>query len=419
MKKIAIIGSGISGLYAAYLLYKDYEITLYEKENYLGGHTRTINIEYQKNIHINVDTGFIVFNKQNYPNFTKMLNTLNVDIDKSDMSFAVTSNNLKDPEIKYSDVSSYFSNRRNLFGYKYYNLLYNINRFNTLSLKSLNSIKNNLENITLNQFLENNSFNKFFIDNYIVPMGSSIWSCKPSQILHFPYLSYVNFMNNHGLLSLSNQPQWYFIKNGSQSYVNKLKGHLNADFKLNTEVKEVINTENNGIRINSLNDTCDYDYVIYANHPNEALDIGKNLADKQIEALAGIKYSRNEVVLHKDTSVMPKNRKCWASWVYKNTDNGEPIMSYWMNSLQNIDERRPIFVSLNPGDHIDNDMIFNKHILEHPIFDISARNSQMKIPQVQGINNSFFCGAYNKYGFHEDGVVSSIKAVKKLKEIDI
>ena len=419
MKKIAIIGSGISGLYAAYLLHKDYEITLFEKENYLGGHTRTLNIEYQKNIHINVDTGFIVFNKQNYPNFTKMLNTLNIDIDKSDMSFAVTSNNSKDPEIKYSDVSSYFSNRRNLFGYKYYNLLYNINKFNTLSLKSLNNINNNLENITLNQFLENNSFNRFFIDNYIVPMGSSIWSCKPSQILDFPYLSYVNFMNNHGLLSLSNQPQWYFIKNGSQSYVNKLKGHLNADFKLNTEVKEVINTENNGIRINSLNDTYDYDYVIYANHPNEALDIGKNLADKQIEALAGIKYSRNEVVLHKDTSVMPKNRKCWASWVYKNTNNGGPIMSYWMNSLQNIDERRPIFVSLNPGDHIDNDMIFNKHILEHPIFDISARNSQMKIPQVQGINNSFFCGAYNKYGFHEDGVVSSIKAVKKLKEIDI
>ena len=419
MKKIAIIGSGISGLYAAYLLHKDYEITLFEKENYLGGHTRTLNIEYQKNIQINVDTGFIVFNKQNYPNFTKMLNTLNIDIDKSDMSFAVTSNNSKDPEIKYSDVSSYFSNRRNLFGYKYYNLLYNINRFNTLSLKSLDSIKNNLDNITLNQFLENNSFNKFFIDNYIVPMGSSIWSCKPSQILDFPYLSYVNFMNNHGLLSLSNQPQWYFIKNGSQSYVSKLKGHLNADFKLNTEVKEVINTENNGIRINSLNDTYDYDYVIYANHPNEVLDIGKNLADKQIEALAGIKYSLNEVVLHKDTSVMPKNRKCWSSWVYKNTDNGEPIMSYWMNSLQNIDERCPIFVSLNPGDHIDNDMIFNKHILEHPIFDISARNSQMKIPQVQGINNSFFCGAYNKYGFHEDGVVSSIKAVKKLKEIDI
>ena len=250
-------------------------------------------------------------------------------------------------------------------------------------------------------------------------MGSSIWSWKPSQILDFPYLSYVNFMNNHGLLSLSNQPQWYFIKNGSQSYVSKLKGHLNADFKLNTDVKEVINTENNGIRINSLNDTYDYDYVIYANHPNEALDIGKNLTDKQIEALSGIKYSRNEVVLHKDTSVMPKNRKCWASWVYKNTDNGGPIMSYWMNSLQNIDERRPIFVSLNPGDHIDNDMIFNKHILEHPIFDISARNSQMKIPQVQGINNSFFCGAYNKYGFHEDGGVSSIKVVKKLKEIDI
>ena len=418
MKKIAIIGSGISGLYAAYLLHKDYEITLFEKENYLGGHTRTLNIEYQNDIHINVDTGFIVFNKQNYPNFTKMLNALNIDIDKSDMSFAVTSNYSKDPEIKYSDLSSYFSNRRNLFGYKYYNLLYNINKFNTLSIKALNSIKNNLDNITLNQFLENNSFNKFFIDNYIVPMGSSIWSCKPSQILNFPYLSYVNFMNNHGLLSLSNQPQWYFIKNGSHSYVNKLKGHLNANFKLNTEVKEVINTEN-GIKIRSLNDTSEFNYVIYGNHPNEALQIGKNLADQQIEALAGIKYSYNEVVLHKDTSVMPKNKKCWASWVYKKTNDGEPIMSYWMNSLQNINEKYPIFVSLNPGDHIDNDKIFNKHILEHPIFDISARNAQMKIPLVQGINNSFFCGAYNKYGFHEDGVVSSIKVVEKLKKIDV
>ncbi len=418
MKKIAIIGSGISGLYAAYLLHKDYEITLFEKENYLGGHTRTLNIEYKKDIHINVDTGFIVFNKQNYPNFTKMLNALNIDIDKSDMSFAVTSNNSKDPEIKYSDLSSYFSNRRNLFGYKYYNLLYNINRFNTLSIKSLNSIKNNLDNITLKQFLENNSFNKFFIDNYIVPMGSSIWSCKPSQILNFPYLSYVNFMNNHGLLSLSNQPQWYFIKNGSHSYVNKLKGRLNANFKLNTEVKEVINTEN-GIKIRSSNDTSGFDYVIYGNHPNEVLQIGKNLADQQIEALAGIKYSYNEVVLHKDTSVMPKNKKCWASWVYKKTNDGEPIMSYWMNSLQNINEKYPIFVSLNPGDHIDNDKIFNKHILEHPIFDISARNAQMKIPLAQGINNSFFCGAYNKYGFHEDGVVSSIKVVEKLKKIDV
>ena len=149
------------------------------------------------------------------------------------------------------------------------------------------------------------------------------------------------------------------------------------------------------------------------------MQIGKNLADQQIEALAGIKYSYNEVVLHKDTSVMPKNKKCWASWVYKKTNDGEPIMSYWMNSLQNINEKYPIFVSLNPGDHIDNDKIFNKHILEHPIFDISARNAQMKIPLVQGINNSFFCGAYNKYGFHEDGVVSSIKVVEKLKKIDV
>jgi len=204
--------------------------------------TRTLSIKYQKGIQVNVDTGFIIFNKKNYPNFTKMLNKLDVSIGKSDMSFAVTGDNHSDPEIKYSDISSFFANKRNFFGYKYYNLLYNINKFNNLSIKSLNNINNYLDTITLKQFLDDNNFNRFFIDNYIVPMGSSIWSCKLSQILNFPYLSYVNFMNNHGLLSLSNQPQWYFIKNGSKSYVSKLKDHLEANIKLNTSVKEVINT---------------------------------------------------------------------------------------------------------------------------------------------------------------------------------
>jgi len=416
MKKIAIIGSGISGLYAAYLLNKDYDLTIYEKENYLGGHTRTLSIEYDNN-YIDVDTGFIVFNKKNYPNFSKMINKLNVEVGKSDMSFAVTSNKAKDPEIKYSDVRSFFANKRNIISYKHYNLLFNINKFNTLSIKSLNSLNNYLDNITLNKFLEDNNFDKFFIDNYIVPMGSSIWSCKPSQILQFPYLSYVNFMNNHGLLSISNQPQWLHIKNGSKTYVKCLKEYLTANIRLNDEVKCVIKTDN-GIKISSSDGDQVYDYVFFSNHPNEILNIGKSLSTHQTEILKDIKYSVNEVVLHKDSSVMPKNAKCWASWVYKKAENDKPILSYWMNSLQNIDKKYPIFVSLNPGDHIDSSKIFNRHQLEHPIFDLTARNAQKKIPLIQGMNNFFFCGAYNKYGFHEDGVVSSIKAVEKLKIID-
>jgi predicted NAD/FAD-binding protein len=416
MKKIAIIGSGISGLYAAYLLNKDYDLTIYEKENYLGGHTRTLSIEYDNN-YIDVDTGFIVFNKKNYPNFSKMIKKLNVEVGKSDMSFAVTSNKAKDPEIKYSDVRSFFANKRNIISYKHYNLLFNINKFNTLSIKSLNSLNNYLDNITLNKFLEDNNFDKFFIDNYIVPMGSSIWSCKPSQILQFPYLSYVNFMNNHGLLSISNQPQWLHIKNGSKTYVKCLKEYLTANIRLNDEVKCVIKTDN-GIKIPSSDGDQVYDYVFFSNHPNEILNIGKSLSTHQTEILKDIKYSVNEVVLHKDSSVMPKNAKCWASWVYKKAENDKPILSYWMNSLQNIDKKYPIFVSLNPGDHIDSSKIFNRHQLEHPIFDLTARNAQKKIPLIQGMNNFFFCGAYNKYGFHEDGVVSSIKAVEKLKIID-
>ena len=249
-------------------------------------------------------------------------------------------------------------------------------------------------------------------------MGSSIWSCKPSQILNFPYLSYVNFMNNHGLLSLSNQPQWYFINNGSKSYVSKLKDHIKANIKLNTIVKEVVNTAN-GVQIRTLSDQFEHDYVFFSNHPNEVLDIGSNLSKEQKAILGNIKYSSNEVVLHKDTSVMPENTKCWASWVYKKTDHEKPIMSYWMNSLQSIEIKRPIFVSLNPGGQLDEDKVFNRHTLEHPIFNMDTKNAQKNIPSIQGINHSYFCGAYSKYGFHEDGVVSSIKAVEKLKEIDI
>ena len=418
MKRIAIIGSGISGLYAAYLLHKDYEITLYEKENYLGGHTRTLTIKYEKNIEINVDTGFIVFNKKNYPNFTKMLNKLDIDIGKSDMSFSVTSNDRNDPEIKYCDLKSYFANKKNLYELEYYKNIYNINKFNILSKKALKIIKNDLNNITLGQYLKENGFGQFFIDNYIVPMGSSIWSCKPTQILNFPYLSYVNFMNNHGLLNLSNQPQWHYIKNGSKSYISKLESILDVNFQLNTAVSEVIKTSK-GVKVKTLNGENNYDYVIFGSHPDEVLSIGSSLTDDQKNALSGIKYSSNEVVLHKDSTVMPRNRQCWSSWVYKKTKNNLPILSYWMNSLQEIDEKYPIFVSLNPGDQISDDKIINKHTLEHPIFDMSARESQNKIPLIQGKNNNFFCGAYNKYGFHEDGVVSSIKAVEKLREIDI
>ena len=418
MKRIAIIGSGISGLYAAYLLHKDYEITIYEKENYLGGHTRTLTITYEKNVEINVDTGFIVFNKKNYPNFTQMINKLDIDIGKSDMSFSVTSNDKNDPEIKYCDLKSYFANKKNLFDLEYYKNIYNINKFNNLSKKALKTIKNDFNNITLGQYLKENGFGQFFIDNYIVPMGSSIWSCKPTQILNFPYLSYVNFMNNHGLLNLSNQPQWHYIKNGSRSYISKLESILDANFQLNTAVSEVIKTPK-GVKVRTLNGENNYDYVIFGSHPDEVLSIGSSLTDDQKDALSGIKYSSNEVVLHKDSTVMPRNRQCWASWVYKKTKNNLPILSYWMNSLQEIDEKYPIFVSLNPGDQISDDKIINKHTLEHPIFDMSARESQNKIPLIQGKNNNFFCGAYNKYGFHEDGVVSSIKAVEKLREIDI
>ena len=417
MKKIAIVGSGISGLYAAYLLDKTYDLTIYEKNNYIGGHTRTLNINYNDSINFNVDTGFIVFNKKNYPNFYKMICDLNVDIEQSDMSFAITSTEPRDPEIKFKDFNSYFANKARLLNPKYYNLLYNINRFNNLSKNTLNSL-NKSNKQSLADFLKINKFSKFFIESYIVPMGSSIWSCTPSQILQFPYLSYIRFMKNHGLLSLINQPQWYVIKNGSKSYIEALKNRLQAKIRLNNEV---LGVERSGetIKISSKKGVSDYDYVIFSNHSNEVLKIGNNLDIEQKDMLRDVKYSKNSVVLHSDSSVMPKNKMYWASWIYKKTDKDLPILTYWMNSLQNIDKKYPIFVSLNPGDKINKDKIYNTHQLEHPIFDYAALEAQNKIPALQGRNLSFFCGAYHKYGFHEDGVLSSIEAVKKLKAIDI
>ena len=416
MKKIAIVGSGISGLYAAYLLHNSYDLTIYEKNNYLGGHTRTLNINYNENVNINVDTGFIVFNKGNYPNFYKMLCDLKIDIEKSDMSFAITSTALEDPEIKFKDFNSYFANKARLLNPKYYNLLYNINRFNNLSKKTLNSL--NIDNKkSLADFLNDNNFSKFFIESYIVPMGSSIWSCNPSQILEFPYLSYIRFMKNHGLLSLINQPQWYVIKGGSKTYVEALKKLLKAKIRLNEEVLNVEKLENR-LKITSKEGVSSYDYVIYSNHPNQVLKIGNNLDNEQRKAMDSIKYSKNAVILHSDCSVMPKNKKYWASWIYKKTNKSLPILTYWMNSLQNIDKNYPVFVSLNPGDKINKSKIYDIHELDHPIFNSEALVAQERIPDLQGRNLTFFCGAYHKYGFHEDGVLSSIEAVSKLKEID-
>ena len=224
-------------------------------------------------------------------------------------------------------------------------------------------------------------------------------------------------MKNHGLLSLINQPQWYVIKGGSKSYVEALKKILKAKIRLNDEVLNVEKLENR-LKITSKEGFSSYDYVIYSNHPNQVLKIGNNLDNEQRKAMDSIKYSKNAVILHSDSSVMPKNKKYWASWIYKKTNKSLPILTYWMNSLQNIDKKYPIFVSLNPGDNINKSKIYDIHELDHPIFNSAALAAQEKIPDLQGRNLTFFCGAYHKYGFHEDGVLSSIEAVSKLKEID-
>ena len=405
-KKVAIIGSGISGLYAAYKLSQNNVVTLYEKENYIGGHTRTINVIENKR-KIPIDTGFIVYNLINYPNFSEMLKELKVKSFKSNMSFAISG--IKD-EYKLSTLSTVFANKKNIFSFKYYKLIYEIIKFNSEALNMIN--KNVNTKINLRNYLRKHNYTEFFIKGYIVPMGSSIWSCNEDEILNYPLISYIQFMNNHGLLSIGEQLQWYSIEKGSNSYVSKMLNKNNFTVKKCHKVSKILR-KNNKVKVFSKNKSNIYDACFICTHSNSALKLlGNSATSAEINYLKEFEYSNNSVCLHTDASVMPKNKKCWASWVYKANKYNRPLVSYWMNNLQKINSKKNYFVSLNSEKLINDDLMVNKTILQHPVFNYKTKLLQRDVGLIQGIGNIYYAGAYLGNGFHEDGINASINAMK-------
>ena len=407
--KIAIIGTGISGLTCAYLLNQKHDINIYEKNDYIGGHTHTHKIK-ENNLTHNIDSGFIVFNENTYPNFIKLLNILEVETEKTNMGFSVKSSKIN---LEYSgnSLNSMFAQKSNIFKLSFWKMLFDIIKFNKIATKHRKLLD---PNVSLEKYLKENKFSSSFKNNYIYPMGAAIWSTRADRMREMSALFFINFFYNHGLLKIVNRDNWFVIKNGSNQYVKKIIKKFKSKIHLNCEI-EAINRENNQIEIISKNRGSEfYDSVIIASHSDQALKMLSEPSQAEKEILGNISYQRNNALLHTDISVLPKRREAWSSWNY-NLDQGpkNPMaMTYNMNILQNKNTDNTYCVTLNNDDLINKKLIIKNLRYSHPLLNQKATDSQKRKNEINGKNNTYFCGAYWRNGFHEDGVVSALDVCK-------
>ncbi|MDC0342909.1 FAD-dependent oxidoreductase [Alphaproteobacteria bacterium] len=411
-KKIAVIGSGIAGISASYFLSSKYDVHLFEKNNYLGGHTRTVKVRTDKNV--SIDTGFIVFNDRNYPDLIKFFDHLDVQTINSDMSFAVSDSNYN---IEYGgkNLKSLFAQYKNIFNISYIKMIYEIYRF--YKLCRYTELDNITNNYTLEDFLQNNNFSTYLKQLHIYPLISSIWSTNQRDVRNFPLKLFLNFFNNHDLFNFKDRPQWKFVKGGSNSYIKKIIELDKFSFSLNTKIDKIIRSNNN-IKIIKNDEEIVFDYVIIATHADQALQIINNPTNNEKEILSKFEYTKNKAYLHSDRSMMPKNNKTWSSWNFIKSENTNTnfTLTYWMNNLQKLQTSKEYFVTINPEktpEYIHDDTFFT-----HPKFNLQTMKYHSKLKNLQGINNTYFCGAYHGYGFHEDGIQSAAY-ISKMLDVDI
>jgi predicted NAD/FAD-binding protein len=416
-KKIAVIGGGISGLGAAYKLSDTCQVTLFEAENRLGGHARTVLSG--KNGQQPVDTGFIVFNYPNYPELGQLFSELNVPVVKSDMSFGAS---LKGGKIEYAlkNFDAIFAQRKNILNPQFVKMVWDINRFNTIGLSVADD-----ESLTIGQFLKRLKTGDWFREYYLLPLSGAIWSTPTEKILDFPAYAMLQFFKNHALLSRSGQHQWYTVKGGSREYVSRLENVLaqkQVKIRVNTPVASVTRHSNGVVVKTYSNEPQTFDEVVFATHSDDTLSLLSDPSEFEEQNLGSVKYQSNEVVLHSDVSVMPKLQKCWASWVYterkdKNTDKID--LTYWMNSLQPIPLDDPLFVTLNSTHNIDKNKIYDQVNMRHPVYDLGVLTAQKDISMNNGQNRTWFSGAWMRNGFHEDGLSSGLEVARSILAQDI
>ena len=408
-EKIAIIGSGISGLSAAYLLSKKYDVSLYEKNKRLGGHTRTIQVN-DSTKKIPIDTGFIVFNETNYPDLTKFLELLRIDCKDSDMSFAVSN---KSPNIEYSGKTFFtlFANYNNLFSFKFYKMLFEIKRLYSLCNKlEINDINSKL---ILDDFLNKYQFSDYLKKYHILPMISSIWSSNIDDVKQFPLITFINFFKNHALFKFKNRPKWKFISGGSNQYIKKLISLNTFKYFTNFQIIKIIRDNKEIKIIDENNNYNSFSKLVFATHADQIISLLDNPTNKEINIFNKFKYSTNTAYLHTDNSLMPRSKLAWSSWNFLNKPISKNFtLTYWMNLLQKLPTNKNYFVTVNPF-VVPNNFI-DKTLFEHPIYSLDTLKAQKEVMNIQGFNNTYFCGSYLGYGFHEDGIQSAAYISKLL-----
>ena len=410
--KIAIIGTGIAGNVAAYRLGREHDITVYEAASYIGGHTNTVDV-FENGQRIAVDTGFIVFNDRTYPHFIRLLDEIGQASQTSEMSFSVRS---EEGGLEYcgSSLDALFAQRSNLLRPSFHRMIRDILRFNN---KALDAAVDNDDSRTLGDYLLANGYSREFIDHYLVPMAAAIWSAEPVAILDMPVSFLVRFFANHGLLQLRDRPVWRVIKGGSREYVSKLVAGHRDRIRLNSAVRSVRRIDD---RVEVRSDTGgreSFDYIFLACHGDQALRLLADATATEREVLGAIRYQANEAILHTDESVMPARRRAWAAWNYHLPRNfgSHVAVTYNMNILQGLDARRQYCVTLNSDERIDQNRIIQRIAYEHPIYSRDAVAAQQRQAELH-VDRTFFCGAYWRNGFHEDGVVSAMNALDHFEQ---
>jgi predicted NAD/FAD-binding protein len=437
--RVAVIGSGIAGLAVAHTLRGLADVTLFEAGSHFGGHTHTVDVTLptaQGPVTHGVDTGFLVLNERTYPHLLALLAQLDVAIAPSDMSFSVQVPGAgpgrgADARLEWSGthLGTVFAQRRNLLNGRFWRMLADLLRFNRLATRLAKGLDQPGEEAALLQplgeFLDQHRFSAEFRDWYFLPMLGCIWSCPTDQMLHFPVATMVRFCHNHGLIQVTNRPQWYTVRGGARHYVDKIVATV-ADARLNTPVQSVVR-DARGVTVISAGRAERFDKVVMACHSDQSLALLAAPTPTEAEVLGAIRYQPNRAVLHTDVSVLPQRRTAWAAWNYEratsntstNTgaDQAQVCLHYWLNALQPLPFEQPVVVSLNPLRPINPAQVLGEYDYAHPVFDLAAIRAQRQVPQLQGQQHTYFCGAWTGYGFHEDGLKSGLAVAQSLLKL--
>jgi len=412
--RIAVIGGGIAGIASSYLLQRKHEVTLFEKNDYVGGHTHTVVLEQGPDRGLPIDTGFIVLNDRTYPLLNRFLAQLGVPIRKTDMSFSYA---CRETGLEYAsrNLDGFFAQRRNLLRPRFWNLLRNIFRFNKKTLQYLSEER--LQGLTLEQYLKQTGFHGDIIDKYLIPMSAAIWSTPDLHMMDFPAESFFRFMANHGLLSINDQPQWYHIEGGSHSYVKAFLKNFRGTVYVNRGVKHIRRTEKGVVLSTEENGEVHFDRAVIAAHADEAFTMLSDPSPEEIRLLSPWSYTQNRTLLHTDSSLLPKNRRAWASWNYlreRDSLSGSPItVTYHMTRLQHLSTSRDYCVTLNPALPIPVANIIREMDYSHPLYNFAALDTQTGLPDLNGNRHTFYCGSYFGHGFHEDALRSAVQVAKR------